>query len=112
MDPGNYSKVMFDAITDSGVIWEDDNVACERVQRILYDSDNPRVELTIHPVDYIGIFDNASHLEEFKSRCVGCVRHKRNCSILRKAIEGRVQKEIQDGCCTKYKEVKGHGKEE
>lgn len=101
-DPNNYFKCMLDAITDTGLVWIDDNVTCERVQRIYYDSENPRIELIIYPVDYIGVFDNASQLDEFKSRCIGCKRYKRNCSLLKKAIEGRIQKEIHDNKCEKY----------
>lgn len=102
-DPNNYWKLLLDAITDSGAIWLDDNVVCERAQRILYDSANPRIELVIRPVDYVGIFDDISHLEDFKSRCIGCKQYTRNCSLLRKAIEGRIQPEIADGICEKYK---------
>ncbi len=104
MDANNYWKCMFDAITETGLVWVDDNVTCERVNRIYYDSDNPRIELTIRPVDYIGVFDNASQMEKFESICIGCKKYKRNCSLLKKAKEGRVQKEIVDGVCTKYAE--------
>jgi hypothetical protein len=58
-------------------------------------------------VEYIGIFDNAAQFDEFTSRCVGCSRYANNCSVLRRAKEGRIDKEIQDGVCTKYKELKG-----
>lgn len=103
-DPNNYFKCMLDAITDTGLVWVDDNVTCERVQRIYYDSKNPRIELTIYPCDYIGVFDNASQLEQFEARCIGCSRYKRNCSILQKAKEGRVQEEINNGICIHQKE--------
>lgn len=106
LDANNYFKVMLDAITDTQLIWADDNVVCERVQGIYYDSENPRIELTIHPVDYIGVFQNASQLELFRSNCIGCSRYRRNCSLLKKAIEGRVQPEIHDGLCESYKEAK------
>lgn len=102
-DCNNYFKVMLDAITDTKLIWLDDNVACERVQRIYYDSNNPRIELKIHPVEYIGIFDNESQLNEFVSNCIGCTRYNRNCSILQKAKIGKIQEEICDGKCTRYK---------
>ena len=102
MDCNNYWKCMFDAITETGLVWIDDNVTCERVNRIYYDSDNPRIELTIRPVDYVGVFDNASQMEQFESVCVGCRKYKRNCSLLKKAKEGRVQKEIAEGVCSKY----------
>ena len=65
-DPNNYFKCMLDAITDTGLIWIDDNVTCERVQRIYYDSSNPRIELEIYPCGYIGVFDNTSQLEQFE----------------------------------------------
>lgn len=113
MDANNYWKCMFDAITETGLIWVDDNVACERVQQICYDSKNPRVELTIYPVDYVGIFDNVSQMEAFESICLGCSRYKRNCSILANAKQGKCQDEIQDGKCLKYitdnKEKKKNG---
>lgn len=103
MDANNYFKVMLDAITEAKVIWKDDNVTCERVQAIYYDASNPHVELYIHPTDYIGIFRDMSQREEFITRCVDCTRYKRNCSLLRKATDGRVQSEIVDGVCSKFK---------
>ena len=104
-DPNNYFKCMLDAITDTGLIWVDDNVTCERVQRIYYDSKNPRINLTIYPVNYIGVFDNTSQLEQFESRCIGCKRYKRNCSILQKAKEGRIQEELNGLECSKYNPI-------
>lgn len=106
MDANNYYKCSFDSITATGLVWADDNVACERVQRILYDSSNPRIELLIYPVDYIGIFDNQYQLDEFEDKCKTCQRYKRNCSILKKAKEGRIQEEICNLECSKYKETK------
>lgn len=104
MDVNNYFKVSLDTITDTGLIWEDDNVVCERVQRIYYDSNNPRIEFTIYPVEYIGIFDNQEQLEQFEDKCKTCKRYKRNCSILKKAKKGCIQEEIQNMTCSKYKE--------
>ena len=101
MDANNYWKCMFDAITETGLIWVDDNVACERVQKICYDSKDPRIDLTIYPVDYVGIFDNVPQMEAFESICVGCSRYKRNCSILANAKQGKYQEDIKDGVCLK-----------
>lgn len=106
MDSSNYFKVMLDAITDTKLIWLDDNVALERVQAVYYDAKNPRVEICIHPVDYIGVFNNAPHLEKFISKCAVCTRSTRNCSLLNKAKEGKIQEEIADGVCSKYKKLK------
>ena len=102
-DCSNYEKCLDDTITETQLIWKDDNVVLFRPQRIYYDSEHPRIELEIYPVDYIGVFDNASQLEEFESNCIGCSRYKRNCSLLKKAKEGRIQEEIQNGVCSKRK---------
>lgn len=104
MDANNYWKIAIDAITDTQKIWIDDNVVDERVQRVMYDSDNPRIEFVITPVDYIGIFDNAEQLDQFiDNNCIGCKNFKRNCSLLNKAIEGRIQPEITKTECSKNK---------
>lgn len=104
-DSSNYYKILLDAITDSQVIWVDDNVACERTQGVYYDSQNPRIELTIRPVDYVGVFEDKDALDIFENKCKKCARYCRNCSVLRKAKEGRIQAELVDGVCTKYKGV-------
>lgn len=104
-DANNYFKVMLDAITDTQLIWLDDNVTCERVQGIYYDADNPHVDIHIHPTDYIGVFENASQLSDFESNCVGCKRYKRNCSLLRNAKEGRIQSEICNSECAKFSPI-------
>lgn len=101
-DCNNAWKCLLDAITETQLVWKDDDVVCERVNKIVYDADNPRVELYIHYVDYIGIFDTEDQLEEFKKdNCIGCKRYKRNCTLLRNAIEGRVQQEIDGYVCAK-----------
>lgn len=103
-DPNNYFKLILDAITDTQLIWLDDNVTCERVHRIYYDSKNPRIEITIKPVDYVGIFDNIDHLNEFEEKCKKCTRYSRNCSLLKNAKIGKIQEEISVECiCSKYK---------
>ena len=103
MDANNYFKCMADAITDSECVWIDDVQLCERVQGINYDTKNPRIELEIRAVDYIGIFKDISQLEQFESNCIGCSKYNRNCSLLTRAKEGRIQEEIQDLKCSKYK---------
>ncbi len=106
MDANNYFKCMADAISDSEVVWIDDVQLCERVQSINYTSDNPRIEIIIKPVDYIGVFENSSQLEQFESNCIGCTKYNRNCSLLIKAKEGRIQEEIQGYKCSKFKSIK------
>ena len=105
-DPNNYFKCMLDAITDTKLIWVDDNVVCERVQRIYYDKENPRVELHIYPVEYTGIFDNENELKKFEKNCLDCSRYKRNCSLLKQAKLGYIQSEIKDCVCSKFSKMK------
>lgn len=106
MDAENYSKVISDSITESKCVWIDDNVVCNRVDHIYYDSKDPRFELTITPVEYIGIFQNKEQLDKFEDKCKTCNRYKRNCSILKNAKCGRIQEEINDFVCNKYNEAK------
>ena len=105
MDANNYFKCLADAITDSGLVWIDDVQLCERVNGIYYDSSNPRVEIEIYPVEYIGIFENKEIYDDFINKCATCKRSKRNCSILNKAKEGRITSEIENCICNKYKPV-------
>lgn len=105
-DCNNYFKLLLDSITESEVVWADDNTVCERVNRIYYDAKKPRIELSIYPVQYIGIFDNQEQLDCFEGKCKNCKRYARNCSILKKAKEGRIQEEICEGVCQKYSETK------
>ena len=105
-DAANLDKVLIDSITEAKCVWVDDNVVCNRVNHIYYDSRNPRIELTITPVDYIGIFDNQQQLDEFEGKCKTCSRYKRNCSILKNAKSGRIQEEINSFVCNKFKEAK------
>lgn len=107
MDAPNYDKCLLDAITDSGLIWVDDNVVCSRVNRILYDVENPRVEIEIYPVEYIGIFDNKTEYDKFVNKCMACRRYlDGRCSILRHATEGRIQSSISNSICSEFKEKK------
>lgn len=106
MDCNNYFKCLLDAITNSQCIWVDDDVVCERVNGIYYDSQNPRIEIEISPTDYIGVFKDASQLAEFEANCFGCTRYKRNCSLLKNAKDGRIQDEIHNNTCTSYKPLK------
>ena len=107
IDAANCDKILSDAITESGVVWEDDSGIMFRPQRIYYDKDNPRIELQIYESDYVGVFDDHTSLELFETICKTCSRYKRNCSILKKAKEGRIQDELGlDLICRKYKEKK------
>lgn len=101
-DAGNYDKCLLDAITETKKIWLDDNVVCPRVNKVLYDTKNPRIELKIYPVEYIGIFDNVEDLEQFKrSNCNVCCKDK--CSIIDNALMGKITSDIVQKKCQKLK---------
>ena len=104
MDSNNTYKLMLDSITESECVWLDDTQACERTQGIFYDVNNPRVELKISPVDFVGIFPTVEQLEKFESNCITCSRYKDGrCSIYIKSIEGRIIEEVVGFECSKFK---------
>jgi crossover junction endodeoxyribonuclease RusA len=105
MDEQNYPKVTSDCL--NGIAYIDDSKVLYRTNRVYYDSKNPRVEILIHPVEYRGIFNGQEHLDQFEDNCKSCMRYLRNCSILVKAKEGRIQEEINDEfVCEKYRKIK------
>lgn len=98
MDCNNYFKTLFDTLTKSGV-WEDDNITMERVNRIYYDSKEPRIELTIHTSDYIGIFDTKKDYEDFTEEyCNRCKNYKRGrgtCKIYQDCIANKINENFE-----------------
>lgn len=106
-DNNNYFKVLCDTMT--GICIDDDKNLLVRPQMVLYDSKNPSFKAVLRKVNYIGIFKNEeSHDSFISSNCLGCKRYNRNCSILKKAKEGRIQVEITqdsngDNMCSKRK---------
>ena len=109
MDAQNYFKSICDIMTNVQV-WEDDNIVCEKVNRIYYDSKNPRIEIVLYEAGSVGIFDSSEEYYTFKSVCNNCKRFKKTCSIHNKAIESRIQDEINlvdnKWTCSKFKEIK------
>jgi hypothetical protein len=103
-DDNNIYKLNNDALEK--IVYDNDSRVLTRTQRIYYDKDNPRVELTFSKVNYIGIFDNQNELDDFENKCKNCIRYARNCSILIAAKEARIQEEIVDKDCLKFKEIK------
>lgn len=105
MDDNNIYKLLNDSM--EGIVFDNDSRVLTRTQKILYDSDNPRVEITYTPVDYIGIFDSPDELQEFESFCETCSRYLNGrCSILNDSKAGKIREEVQHNYCTKYKEKK------
>lgn len=104
-DDNNVYKLLCDALEK--IVYENDSRVLIRTQKILYDKDNPRVEIEFSPVKYRGIFKDEETETLFESKCKTCNRYKRNCSILREAKEGRVKEEISDTyVCSEYKKIK------
>lgn len=108
MDAQNYFKSICDIMTNVDV-YEDDNIVCEKVNRIYYDSKNPRIEIVLYEADSVGIFDSSEEYYTFKSVCNNCKRFKKTCSIHNKAIESRIQDEVQlidnKWTCSEFKPV-------
>lgn len=106
-DADNLKKLTQDCITESLVVWKDDTYCLSRTQRVLIDANNPRIELQLTVADYIGIFNNQDCYDEFiRNYCSKCNRYKNNCSILNKALESKVQIEIQEFQCSKFSKGK------
>ncbi|MGD6876993.1 RusA family crossover junction endodeoxyribonuclease [Bacillus infantis] len=104
-DDNNIYKLLCDALEK--VVYENDSRVLIRTQRILYDTKQPRVEVKFTPVEFRGIFPNELHMQQFEENCMTCKRYKRNCSILNKAKEGRIQEDIsEDFVCGKYSKIK------
>lgn len=106
-DADNLKKLTQDCLTESGVIWLDDTYCWARTQRVFIDSNNPRIELTLTIAPYIGIFNNKNEYELFlRSFCNKCTKDKNRCTIHRKALESRVQEDldITEKVCKKFKE--------
>ncbi|WP_299831806.1 RusA family crossover junction endodeoxyribonuclease [uncultured Metabacillus sp.] len=104
-DDNNIYKLLCDSLEK--LVYENDSRVLIRTQKILYDTTNPHIEVTLKPVEYKGIFNNEIHMNQFEDKCKKCKRYKRNCSILNKAKEGRIQEEInEEFVCAKYSEKK------
>ncbi|MBD1379050.1 RusA family crossover junction endodeoxyribonuclease [Metabacillus arenae] len=107
-DDNNLFKLLNDSLEK--IVYDNDSRVLTRTQRILIDSENPRIILHISQTPHRGIFDDENKIYIFEENCKTCKRYLRNCSILKKAKEGRVQSEINevDGefVCSKYSEIK------
>ena len=102
-DDNNIYKLLCDSLEK--IVYENDSRVLVRTQKILYDTENPRVEIEFTPVTYRGIFEDEQSQYIFEEKCKSCKRYKRNCSILNKAKEGRIQLEINNEyICSEYRE--------
>lgn len=103
-DDNNIYKLLCDSLEK--IVYENDSRVLIRTHKILFDTDNPHIDITLRPVTYRGIFKSEIYMNEFEDKCKGCKRYKRNCSILNKAKEGRIQEEInEEFICSKYNSI-------
>lgn len=103
-DDNNLFKLLNDSLEK--IVYDNDSRVLTRTQRILIDKDEPRIILNISQSPHRGIFESEDHLKNFEQKCRECKRFGRNCSILKKAKEGRIQEEINDEFkCSKYNPI-------
>ena len=104
-DDNNIYKLLNDTL--EGIAYDNDSRVLVRTQRIVYDSKNPRVEVTLTPVDFVGVFENKEEADKFEQKCVSCTRHLNGrCSILVDSLIGTVREEIgsiNEPVCVKFK---------
>jgi Holliday junction resolvase RusA-like endonuclease len=104
-DDNNIYKLLNDTL--EGIAYDNDSRVLVRTQRIVYDSNNPRVEVTLTPVDFVGVFENQEEADQFELRCNECTRFLNGrCSILVDSLNGTVREEIgsiNEPVCVKYK---------
>lgn len=103
-DDNNVYKLLNDSL--EGIVYDNDSRVLVRTQKILFDKDNPRMELTLVPVDYVGIFNSEDEYIEFESNCQSCTRFRNGrCSILSDSYNGTVREEVDLNSyeCSEYK---------
>lgn len=105
-DDNNIYKLLNDTL--EGIVYDNDSRVLVRTQRIVYDSTNPRVEVTITPVEFVGIFEDEAMAKEFELKCQSCTRYRNGrCSILQDSLIGTVREEVSsiyNPVCNTYKE--------
>lgn len=93
-DDNNIYKLLNDSL--EGIAYDNDSRVLVRTQQIVYDPKNPRIEVKLIPVDFIGIFKNKDMYDEFIAQCeFSCSKYRNGkCSILKDSIAGTVREEI------------------
>lgn len=105
MDCSNYWKSLLDTLTKVGV-WEDDNVVMEKVNRLYYDKENPRIEITIYEAEFLGVFNGDDHYREFVENCCNkCKKNIDKCTIHKSCLENRLTSsyDLEKNICLKLK---------
>jgi hypothetical protein len=106
-DSSNQFKTLQD--TCNNILWYDDKIILGRVVRTYYtynDDSPPRIECNLHPVEYIGIFQNKKEFEIFQNNCKTCTNwHNGKCIYFNKYLQYKILKEfdVKTRACKKYK---------
>lgn len=104
-DADNIFKLLSDSLEK--LVYDNDSRILPRVQKVLYDTENPHIEVKFSPVDYKGIFKDQEEADEFKSSCESCTRYREGrCSILVDSLSGTIREEVDHlGSleCSEYK---------
>lgn len=108
-DDNNVYKLLNDSL--EGISYDNDSRVLVRTQKIMFDKENPRIELTLTPVDYVGVFESKEEALEFEERCYDCRRYlDGRCSILTASLSGEIKPEVsfdEDGAeCQEYQQKK------
>lgn len=106
-DDNNIYKLLCDALEK--ICYDNDSRVLVRTQRIMYSTHNPRVEVSITPVEFVGVFDDLVCLEAFQEVCESCSRYRKgSCSILKDSINGTEREELDTDTkiCSEFKPKK------
>lgn len=93
-DTHNFDKCLIDCFQEHGVIINDSKVLVVP-KEVYIDSKNPRIEVELYMSDKIGVFKDLDEYDKFyHNNCSKCSRSKRNCSILAKSLDNKIQEEV------------------
>jgi len=103
-DSDNLHKLLQDTLKE--IIYIDDSTVLTRPNKILVDRQNPRLEINIKFVDYIGVFDTEDEFNKQLENCKECSSYRKgSCSILKDCYEGIINEnyDFMNSVCKKYK---------
>lgn len=107
-DSDNIFKLLSDALED--LVYDNDSRVLPRVQKIMFDTENPHIKVEFTPVKYKGIFKDEEEFKKFEDLCKECSRYRKGrCSILNDSRRGTIREEVDfsdNNKCKEYRERK------
>lgn len=102
-DDNNIYKILCDSLEK--IAYENDSRVLIRTQRIYIDKNNPHIEVTLSPVEFVGVFDNIAQFKAFEENCKSCSNYRNgSCSVLKDSLENRIREELNEfKICQKFK---------